>query len=206
MINILIADDQKLIIDGLKMILDLEDSIQVIATAKNGLECLEKSKSLKPDLILMDIRMPKMNGIEATKRIKESNPDIIIIALSTFNDKRNVKKIFELGADGYVLKDIDSDSLVDIIKKAVNGNFLLSDYVVQALLSENKKYNFTDLEMRIAESLSEGVSNKEIAKKLNIAYGTVRNKVSSIYKKINTKNRAKAVIILRKHFKNDIQL
>lgn len=206
MISVLIADDQKLILDGLKMILDLEDSIQVIATAKNGLECLEKSDSLKPDLILMDIRMPKMNGIEATRRIKENNPDIKIIALSTFNDKKQVKKIFEFGADGYVLKDIDSDSLIDIIKKAVDGNVLLSDYVLQAILSENNKYKFSDLEMRIAEKLSEGLSNKEIAKKLNIAYGTVRNKVSSIYKKIDTKNRAKAVIILRKYFKNDIQL
>ena len=115
MIKVLIADDQELILDGLKMILDLENSIEVIATAKNGLECLEKSKDLNPDLILMDIRMPKMDGIEATKKIKEFNSDIKIIALTTFNDKRSVKRIFEYGADGYVLKDIDSDSLINII-------------------------------------------------------------------------------------------
>lgn len=201
MIKVLIADDQELILDGLKMILDLEASIEVVATVKNGLDCLEKSKKLNPDLILMDIRMPKMDGIEATKKIKKFNSDIKIIALSTFNNKRYVKKIFKYGADGYVLKDVDSDSLIDIIKKAANGKCLLSDYVIQSLFEENDDYNFTDLEMKIAEELSKGVSNKEIAKKLNIAYGTVRNKISSIYKKINTNNRAKAVIILREYLK-----
>jgi len=198
---VLIADDQELILDGLKMILDLENSIEVIATAKNGLECLEKSKDLNPDLILMDIRMPKMDGIEATKKIKEFNSDIKIIALTTFNDKRSVKRIFEYGADGYVLKDIESDFLIDIIEKTANGQCLLSNYVFQSLLSEKNDYDFTDLEIKIAEELAKGVSNKKIAKKLNIAYGTVRNKISSIYKKIDTNNRAKAVIILREYFK-----
>jgi len=198
---VLIADDQELILDGLKMILDLENSIEVIATAKNGLECLEKSKDLNPDLILMDIRMPKMDGIEATKKIKEFNSDIKIIALTTFNDKRSVKRIFKYGADGYVLKDIESDFLIDIIEKTANGQCLLSNYVFQSLLSEKNDYDFTDLEIKIAEELAKGVSNKKIAKKLNIAYGTVRNKISSIYKKIDTNNRAKAVIILREYFK-----
>lgn len=201
MIKVLIADDQELILDGLKMILDLENSIEVIATAKNGLECLEKSKDLNPDLILMDIRMPKMDGIEATKKIKEFNSDIKIIALTTFNDKRSVKRIFKYGADGYVLKDIESDFLIDIIEKTANGQCLLSNYVFQSLLSEKNDYDFTDLEIKIAEELAKGVSNKKIAKKLNIAYGTVRNKISSIYKKIDTNNRAKAVIILREYFK-----
>lgn len=201
MIKVLIADDQELILDGLKMILDLEDSIEVIATAKNGLECLEKSRDLNPDLILMDIKMPKMNGIEATKKIKEFNSNIKIIALTTFDDQKNIKRIFKFGADGFVLKDVDSDYLLDIIEKAANGKFLLSDYVVQSLLSKNNDYTFTDLELKIAEELSKGASNKEIAKKINIAYGTVRNRVSSIYKKIDTNNRSKAVIFLREYFK-----
>lgn len=202
MINVLIADDQELILDGLKMILDLEADIKVIATAKNGLECIEKTRKLNPDVILMDIRMPKINGVEATKKIKEDNPEIKIIALSTFNDQKHVKKIFEFGAEGYILKDVDADSLINVIKKAVNGELLLSGNVAQSLLSEEKNYDLTDLENRVACELAKGMSNKEIAKKLNVAYGTVRNKVSSIYKKININNRSKAVIFLREYFKN----
>lgn len=215
-IKVLIADDQSLIRDGLKMILEFEENIEVIAVAKNGLEAYEMAKKFEPDIVLMDVRMPKMNGIESTKKIKKKYPDIIIIALTTFNNKDYIIDIFNYGASGYILKDIDSDKLIEVIYDAINDNLFLPTEVAKKLIKqeredelfnlnklkdrEDKMLNLTKLEKKVAMMIAKGKNNKEIASALNIAYGTVRNKVSSIYSKIHINNRTKAALYLQEYF------
>ena len=203
-IRVLIVDDQSLIRDGLKMILDFEDGIEVVAVAKDGIEAYEMVKEYEPDIVLMDIRMPKMNGIVSTKKIKSSYPDMIIIALTTFNDTDYIIDIFNYGAEGYILKDIGSKKLVKTIYDAIEGEFFLSTNIAEKLVNGKKKiekkFSFTNLEKEVASFLVKGNNNKEIAAILNISYGTVRNIVSAIYDKIGINDRIKAVFYLKDYF------
>lgn len=212
MIKILVVDDQTLMRDGLKTILDLEDDLEVVGTACNGKEAYESVKKVKPDVILMDIRMPILNGVEATKLIKEEFKDIAILILTTFDTDDLIIEALACGADGYILKDIDGDRLIQAIKDSFNGDMILPAKVAAKLVTRALKANpeapenpldlnsfqITEREKEICKLLCEGYTNKQICEKLFLTIGTVKNYVTSIYNKLGVSNRISAILLLKK--------
>lgn len=212
-IKILIADDQTLMRDGLKTIIDLEDNMEVAGTAKNGHEAVEFCKQSPPDLILMDIRMPVMDGVESTKIIKSLYPEVIILILTTFNDDDYIIDALAYGASGYILKDIEGDDLIKAINDAYKGSFMLpSDVAIKiarrltrtnVVTPDQKKSlsDFSEREIEIAKMMVSGFNNKQIASSLFISEGTVKNYISNIYSKLGTSDRTTAVLIIKKALK-----
>jgi DNA-binding NarL/FixJ family response regulator len=209
-IRILIADDQALMRDGLKSILDLECDMKVIATAVNGLEASDMAQMLNPDVILMDIRMPGMNGVESVKIIKDKCPQSKVIMLTTFNDEEYIIDALASGASGYMLKDTEIDKLTEAIRDAFNGKMILPPTVAAKLaeglskIASRKKedslsgtLNFSEREMEIAGMLVQGFTNRQISSALFISEGTVRNYISGIYGKIGVSDRTNAVLYLK---------
>lgn len=212
-IKILIADDQTLMRDGLKTIIDLEDNMEVAGTAKNGQEAVEFCKQSPPDLILMDIRMPMMDGVDSTKIIKSLYPEVIILILTTFNDDDYIIDALAYGASGYILKDIEGDDLIKAINDAYKGSFMLpSDVAIKiarrltrtnVVTPDQKKSlsDFSEREIEIAKMMVSGFNNKQIASSLFISEGTVKNYISNIYSKLGTSDRTTAVLIIKKSLK-----
>jgi DNA-binding NarL/FixJ family response regulator len=207
-VNIMIVDDQPLFRDGLKTVLDLEKNISVIATATNGKEALLSLNPIAlPDLVLLDIRMPEMDGVETVKHIKEAHPEIKVLMLTTFNDEEYVIEALAYGANGYVLKDIEIEKLVEAIDDAVNGKMVLPSSVAAKLAEGLHKIvpqkpcsalaELSEREKEIATMLTQGFSNKQIAMALFISEGTVRNYISTIYSKIGVNDRTNAVLLLK---------
>lgn len=215
-IRVLIADDQTLMRDGLKTILDLEENIEVVALAKDGVEALSLFKQTMPQVVLMDIRMPNMNGVECTKLIKELSPDTIVLILTTFDDEEYIIEALTSGATGYILKDIEGDNLIKAVVDAYNGNFILPSKIAIKLATrlskgtsnepadktkENKllsALNLSEKELELAKMLSEGFTNKQIASAMYISDGTVKNYVSNLYGKIGISDRTAAAIYFKK--------
>jgi DNA-binding NarL/FixJ family response regulator len=210
MIRLLLVDDQTLMRDGLKTILDLEEDMEVIGTCDNGHTAYQLASELNPDVILMDIRMPLMNGVESVKLIKKEFPDIIVIMLTTFDDDEFIIEALSNGANGYLLKDINANKLIDAIRDGVNGTLLMPSIVAAKLAARlssplipikiQKQEMLLDLserEIEIALLLIKGYSNKQIASELFITEGTTKNYISSIYSKINISDRTKAVLFLK---------
>lgn len=209
-IRVLIADDQTLMRDGLKTILELEENIDVVALAKDGQEALALCTSTHPDVALMDIRMPNMDGVEATKRIKEAYPEIMVLILTTFDDEEFIVKALSYGATGFILKDIDGDSLIKAVNDAYNGSFILPSKIAIKLagtISKTAKppedtaltsLSLSEKETEIAKMLAQGFTNKQISSALYISVGTAKNYVSSIYSKIGISDRTAAAIYIRK--------
>lgn len=209
-IKILIADDQTLMRDGLKIILELEENFSIIGTAKDGEEVLDFCKEDSPDLVLMDIRMPRMDGVKCTKILKSLYPKIIVLILTTFNDVNYIVEALNYGAAGYILKDIEGDELVKAINNAYKGSLMLPSSVAKKLvekLSENsmgkhkeKKIllDFSEREVEVAKMLSMGFNNRQIASSLFISEGTVKNYISNIYSKLGTSDRTAAAMEIKK--------
>lgn len=208
-IKVLIADDQTLMRDGLKTILELEENIEVVALAKDGLEALALCANTQPHIVLMDIRMPNMDGVEATKRIKEAYPETTVLILTTFDDEEFIVQALSHGATGFILKDIDGDALIKAINDAYKGAFILPSKIAIKLAgtisktakqSENTSLaslTLSEKEIEIAKMLAQGFTNKQIASALYISGGTVKNYVSSIYSKIGISDRTAAAIYIR---------
>ena len=200
--KILIVDDDDLIRDGLKMILDLEAGFCVVGTAGNGEEAVRMCRDSSPDIILMDIRMPIMDGVQATKLIKEQFSNIKILLLTTFKDIEYIRSAVKYGAEGYVLKSNSTQSIIESIKTIYGGNVVYEKQVAGLLcdmLSKEKKslqesINITLKEYEIMELLSKGLSNKEIAEKIFVSEGTVRNNISVILKKVDLRDRTQLAI------------
>jgi DNA-binding NarL/FixJ family response regulator len=213
-IKILIADDQTLMRDGLKTILELEDNFRITGTAKDGEEVLEVCKKELPDLVLMDIRMPKMDGVKCTKILKNLYQEVVVLILTTFNDVDYIVEALNYGAAGYILKDIEGDELVKAINDAYKGSLMLPSSVAKKLvekLSENtlskpkeKKVlpDFSEREAEIAKMLSMGFNNRQIASSLFISEGTVKNYISNIYSKLGISDRTAAAIEIKKIIEN----
>jgi DNA-binding NarL/FixJ family response regulator len=207
-VNIMIVDDQPLFRDGLKTVLDIEKNLSVIATAANGKEAILLLNSMTPpDLLLLDIRMPEMDGVETVKQIKRIHPEIKVLILTTFNDEEYVIEALAHGANGYVLKDIEIEELVEAICDAVNGKMVLPPSVASKLAAGLHKIvprkpspalaELSEREMKIATMLTQGFSNKQIAMSLFISEGTTRNYISNIYSKIGVNDRTNAVLLLK---------
>lgn len=209
-IKVLIADDQTLMRDGLKTILELEEDLEVIGSAENGIQAYELAEKLSPDVVLMDIRMPLMNGVESTRIIKKNNSSTVVIMLTTFDDDEYIIQALQYGASGYLLKDIQGNKLIQAIRESVNGNMLMPSNIAVKLAarlskipnneSTNIKCNnleFSVREQEIAALMVKGYTNKQIASELCISEGTTKNYISIIYSKIGINDRTKAVIFLR---------
>lgn len=209
MIKVLIADDQELIRQSLQIVLEIEKDIEVIDAVTNGLEVIRSVRKEKPDVILMDIRMPEMDGVVCTQIIKENYPNIKIIILSTFDDDEYVFNALKYGASGYLLKGISTKELADAIRKVHHGTAMINEDIaskVVKLFSEMAQTNMAiqvneqqtaDLkttEWQIISLVGSGLSNKEIAAKLNLSEGTVRNGLSNILSKLDLRDRTQLAI------------
>jgi len=207
MIKVLIVDDQALIREGLSLMLDLYDEIEIAGEANNGEEAIDFLKKEEIDVILMDIRMPVMDGVEATKVIKEKHPNIKIIILTTFNEDEYIFKGLKNGADSYILKDVSSKELVNIIKSVNSGGIMLHGDVAKTIASavvdrkgdrkEDILKRLTPRELEIAKLIGEGKSNREISQMLYITEGTVKNYVTKILDKLEIRDRTQLALMIK---------
>lgn len=209
MIKVLIADDQELIRASLKIVLGADEKIEVVDTVSNGKDVLKSVKINKPNVILMDIRMPEMDGVQCTKVIKESYPDIKIIVLTTFDDDEYIFDALKYGASGYLLKGVSVKELVNGIHTVASGGAMINPDIagkVVKLFSKlaqgnlgikvNKKNveSIGKTEWKVIKQIGRGLSNKEIAQVLFLSEGTVRNYLSQILNKLDLRDRTQLAI------------
>ncbi len=205
MIKILLADDQTILTEGIKSVLETCPDFKVVGIAQDGAEAVKLCESLKPDVVLMDIRMPNMNGVVATKRIKEIDDRVKIIVLTTFDDSDYILSAINNGASGYLLKDIGSTALIDSIKNAYAGDTILPSKIAKKItdaammvssdkeIKLKKAFNLSDREVEIALMINDGFTNRQIASVMRLSDGTARNYISSIYSKLGVDGRPAAV-------------
>ena len=212
MIKIAIADDQTLLREMLSMILASENGIEVVGLASNGEEVIDVCRNKKPDIVLMDIKMPVKDGFCALDAIKKAMPQIKVIMLTTFGDERNVIEAFKKGADGYVLKDIKPSMLVMSIKCVYEGIFVMQDEISSLLRKRIKagsngkrseagqyehmhdEYGLDAIDRNIIRLIASGKSNKEIAAALNYSEGSIKNRISRILDITGLKDRTQIVV------------
>lgn len=206
--KVLIVDDDALIRDSLSILFRLEEDFEVVGTASNGREAFEKCKKEMPDIVLMDVRMPVMDGVIGTKLIKENFKNIKVVILTTFKDDEYIMEAVKNGAEGYILKNQSSDSIIESIRTVAKGNAVFERNVADALtsmLKEEKKkpntnINLTEREMDVLSLVAEGLSNKEISEKLFLSDGTVRNYVTNLLEKLQLRDRTQLAIFFLKNF------
>lgn len=206
--KVLIVDDDGLIRDSLKILLGLEPDIEIVGTASNGQQAFELCQKIRPDIVLMDIRMPIMDGVLGTKLIKEHFNYIKVIILTTFKDDEYIREAVKNGAEGYILKNQSSDSIVDSLRAVYRGNTVLDKEIADTLTSmiedslekkNNIDYEFGNRELEVLKLISEGLSNKEIGAKLYLSEGTVRNYVTGLLNKLNLRDRTQLAIFYLKN-------
>lgn len=207
-VRILIVDDEKLIRQGLRTLLELESDFEVVGEAANGREAIKKFEELRPDIVLMDVRMPEMNGVEATRAICTTYEEAKIIILTTFNEEEFLFEGIRAGATGYLLKDVSSDELSQAIRVVKSGGAMIQPEVATSLLKEfsslerrpreRAEIALTEREKEIVRLIAKGMTNAEIAKKLFLSEGTVKNYITAILQKTGAKNRAKLIEISRR--------
>lgn len=209
MIKVLIADDQELIRDSLRIVLSGNPDFSV-NTAANGIEVVRAVRRDRPDVILMDIRMPEMDGVQCTQIIKENYPEIKIIILTTFDDDEYIFSALKHGASGYLLKGISADRLIEAIHKVYHGNAMINEDIAgkvvkmfsqmarenAAVITVDEDYikELTESEWKVIGLVSKGLSNKEIAAELFLTEGSVRNYLSSVLKKLDLRDRTQLAI------------
>lgn len=209
----MISDDHALMREGLKQLLELEKDIEVVCQAKDGHETIEKVLNYQLDVLLLDINMPNLNGIDALRRIRDLGVDTKVIILTIHDDKEYLLETMKMGADGYVLKDSDANSLIKAIKDVKQGKTYIQPSIATMLKEEisskdeadkslRKIKSLTNREYEVLSLIAEGLNNKDIAKKLYISEKTVKNHVSSIFKKLEVNDRIQAAIFA---FKNNIK-
>lgn len=214
MINVIIVDDQSIIREGIKYIIEQDPDINVLECAGNGEEALRLCDEYAPDLVLMDLVMPGCDGVDGTRLIKAKYSLIKIIILSTFNDTEKIIKALNNGADGYVLKDMNPEELILTIKSAVKGLNILHrntfSNIIQQLNSNNRvsvikkeelKINLAERELTIIQLIVAGYNDEEIAAKLFLSVGSIRNLVSGVLKKLKVKDRIQLAVFA---VKNDL--
>ena len=207
-IRVLLADDQRLMREGLRVLLDLTPDIRVVGEAGDGVEAVERAQQLRPDVVLMDVRMPRLDGVASTRRLHAVCPEVKVIILTTFDDDEYVFEGLRAGAVGYLLKDTPSEQLFAAIRAAARGEAFIQPSVARkvvaefARLTERKHHRraqpliepLSAREMEVLALVAEGLSNREIGERLFITAGTVKNHVSNILSKLGVRDRTQALL------------
>ena len=206
-IRLMIVDDQKLMRQGLRTLLELEGGFEIVAESGDGQAALDAYAELKPDVVLMDIRMPGMDGVEATRRLLQQWADARVIILTTFNDDAYVFEALRVGALGYLLKDLSGSELANAVRTVANGGALIDPSVARKVVTEFARLTpparpmndglpepLTERELGVLKLLAEGLSNREIGNKLSLTEGTVKNYVTNVLQKIGARDRTQAAL------------
>lgn len=201
-IKVMIADDHSMIREGLKQLLELEGNFEVIAEANDGEECLQIVNTLNPDVLLLDINMPKKNGLEVLRELKSRKSKMKVLVLTVHNEVEYLIKAMDIGINGYLLKDSESAKLKKAILTVIRGETYIQPDLIPMLNSKMKSMkndrdkldSLTRRELDVLKNLSVGMYNKEIATKLDISERTVKNHVSNIFKKIGVSDRTQAAV------------
>jgi DNA-binding NarL/FixJ family response regulator len=209
-IRVLLVDDQQLMREGLRTLLEMEEGIRIVGEAADGVTAIKAFEELSPDVVLMDIRMPKMDGVEATRRIRGRLPDAKILMLTTFDEDELVLEAVRVGARGYLLKDVSGADLAAAVRSVAQGGAALQPSVARKVMDAFARLAepgaapqrhlvepLSGRERAVLGLLARGHSNKEIAEKLFLAEGTVKNHVSTILQKIDARDRTQAALKAR---------
>jgi DNA-binding NarL/FixJ family response regulator len=209
MINLVLADDHAVVRAGTRQLLERQPDFNVVGEASDGVEAVQLARDLEPDLVVMDVRMPKMSGVEATRRIKEENPDVAVLVLTAHDDDEYVFALLQAGANGYLLKTAEMEELIKAIRTVVAGQSSLDPAVAgkvvaqfasgrtlpAALASVQDEYDgLTERELQILQLVGKGLTNKEIGKQLYISDRTVQAHLSNIFSKLGVNSRTEAVM------------
>lgn len=210
-IRLVIVDDDAFIRESLNVLIGLDPAITVIGTASNGKEAMELLQTEnEADVVLMDIRMPECDGVEGTRLIKQAYPPLQVLMLTTFDDDEYIIKALQHGASGYLLKNVPPDRIIEGIKTVHRGDMLIHPDIARKLAGllrpaapppaheKVESFGLTRMEQAVAEAISEGLSNKEIAAKLFLSEGTVKNYVTDILGKLNLRDRTQIAIFMLK--------
>lgn len=201
-IKVMLVDDHVLIREGIKQLLEFDGSIEVVEQAGDGFECLEKLKTVRPDILLLDINMPKMNGIEVLETLKAKKDPVKVLILTVHSEVEYLVKAVDIGANGYILKDSGSIELKQAIMDIINNDSYIQPSLIPALnsrlinrdLDKEKLNSLTKRELEILAQVASGMFNKEIANNLGISERTVKNHISNIFKKIDVSDRTQAAV------------
>lgn len=205
----MLVDDQRLMRDGIRTLLELEEAFEIVAEFENGQQAVDTYAQVQPDVVLMDIRMPKLDGVEATKAIRAHHPDAKILVLTTFDEDAYVFDAIRAGAMGYLLKDVSGADLAHAIRTIAAGGVLIGPEVAQKVMQQFSNVSktavstaklrdpLTDRELEILQLMAHGFSNPQIAKKLHLAEGTIKNYVSTILQKTAARDRTQAVVFAK---------
>lgn len=227
LVRVLVVDDQQLMREGIASLLKIQDGIEIIGTAANGQEALERAVSMRPDVILMDVRMPVMDGVMATEQVRRQVPNCKILMLTTFDDEEYVIEALRVGASGYLLKDIPARDLAQAVHAVHRGIYQLDPAVMSRVMaslagaksaqsqaavptstppsresaasapSSLKHVGLTDREIEVLRLIAKGATNREIAEQLVISEGTVKNHISNILSRLGLRDRTQAAIYAR---------
>jgi len=214
MIRVLLVDDQRLMRDGMKTLLSLEGDLEVAGEAGNGLEAVQQALALRPDVVLMDIRMPGMNGVESTREIRRALPETRVLVLTTFDDDDLVMEALLEGAAGYLTKDLPAEQIAEAIRQVCTGGVVMPPPIAAKVVSELARRSaaapsakgdkavldqLTDRERDVLRLLGQGFSNKEIGEALFITEGTAKNHVSNLIEKLGLRDRTQAALWAVRH-------
>lgn len=219
LIKLLLVEDQRLFVEGVKALLERQDDMEIVGTASNGEQALERVRERRPDIVLMDIHMPELDGIQATARIKENDPSVKVIMLTTTINEDLAIRGISVGADGFLVKELFPDTLYQAVRDAYRGQVVLSGDVASILARrirelsmdrsailgirlENRGIRLTKREQEIAYLFMEHHNNKQIADKLFLGEGTIKNYISEMYQKLGVHNRGKAISYLQDIYNN----
>lgn len=204
-INIIVADDHPLFRQSIRNVLEKQSDFQVVAEANDGKEAVKLTDELQPDVVLMDITMPKLDGLEATRRIKTSHPNIAVLVLTIHSDDQHIVSILEAGAAGYLTKSVFGEEVIQAVRGVVTGEMVLSQPIGQRLLKQAARHPTKPVPLQAGEKLSpreleiiklaaQGMSNKNIAAELGLTVRTVKGHLANIFSKMNVGSRTEAVI------------
>jgi DNA-binding NarL/FixJ family response regulator len=200
-VRVLVVDDHYVVRKGIRMIAGTEPAIDIVGEASNGHGAIKLVHSLQPDVVLLDLIMPHYGGLEALAAIKESHPAIKVVILTTFEDDDSIYAAMNHGADGYLLKDADGETLLQSILEAYHGDMPLHPRIARHLVHKltdpagTTTSSLTDREKEVLQLVAQGLSNKEVAKTLNLSTGTVKIHVSNVLGKLNVTSRTEAAVM-----------